>query len=109
MIPRVSTPVLSDADAGVRLGVAYDEAFNLYYPENLEILSEAGAEIVPFSLLPDSHLPNVDGGYLAGASSDPYAPELSRNARMRESVRQARDDGMSFYAQRRGLMCLARA
>ncbi len=109
MIPRASTPALSDADSGVRLGVAYDEAFNLYYPENLEILSEAGAEIVPFSLLHDSHLPNVDGVYLAGASSDRYAQELSRNAGMRESVRQARDDGMSFYAECGGLMYLARA
>ncbi|HXA41782.1 MAG TPA: cobyrinate a,c-diamide synthase [Candidatus Solibacter sp.] len=109
MIPRVSTPVLSDADTGVRLGVAYDEAFNLYYPENLEILSEAGAEIVPFSLLHDSHLPNVHGLYIAGASSDRYAEELSGNAGMRESVRQAHNDGMSIYAECGGLMYLARA
>ena len=109
MIPRVSTPVLADADSGVRLGVAYDEAFNLYYPENLEILSEAGAEIVPFSLLHDSHLPNVDALYLAGASSDRYAEELSRNGGMRESVRQAHDAGLPIYAECGGLMYLARA
>ncbi len=109
MIPKASTPVLADADAGVRLGVAYDEAFNLYYPENLEILSEAGAEIVPFSLLHDSHLPNVHGLYMAGASSDRYAEELSRNVGMRESVRQAHDDGMSIYAECGGLMYLSRA
>jgi cobyrinic acid a,c-diamide synthase len=107
-IPRVAFPVLSDADAGVRIGVAYDEAFNLYYPENLEILSEAGAEIVTFSPLHDRHLPSVHGVYMAGASSERYAVDLSRNASMRESIRQAHDDGMPIYAECGGLMYLAR-
>ncbi len=108
MIPRVVAPILGDVDAGVRIGVAYDEAFNLYYPENLEILSDAGAEIVTFSPLHDRHLPSVNGVYMAGASSDRYAADLSRNSSMRESLRQAHDDGMPIYAECGGLMYLAR-
>jgi cobyrinic acid a,c-diamide synthase len=109
LIPRVPTPILDDADTGVRIGVAYDEAFNLYYPENLEILNEAGAEIVTFSPLHDRHLPSVHGVYMAGASSDRYAVDLSRNSSMRESLRQAHGDGMPIYAECGGLMYLARA
>jgi cobyrinic acid a,c-diamide synthase len=107
MIPRLEVPVLNDADAGVRIGVAYDEAFNLYYPENLEILSEAGAEIVTFSPLHDRHLPSLHGVYMAGASSDRYAVDLSRNSSMRESLRRAHDDGMPIYAECGGLMYLS--
>ncbi|HEV3233670.1 MAG TPA: cobyrinate a,c-diamide synthase [Candidatus Dormibacteraeota bacterium] len=103
-IPRVETPAV---DRAVRLGVAYDEAFSLYYPENLEILAEAGAEIVPFSLLHDSHVPDVSGLYLAGASAGGFAPRLAENTRMLESVREAHLDGMPIYGECGGLMYMA--
>jgi cobyrinic acid a,c-diamide synthase len=105
-IPRVDPPRL-EADSPVRLGVAYDEAFNLYYPENLEILAQAGAEIVPFSLLDDSHVPDVAGLYLAGGSSGGFAPRLAENSRMLESVRAAHRDGMPIYGECGGLMYVA--
>ncbi len=34
-----------------KIGYAFDEAFNFYYKESLELFEEMGAELVPFSLL----------------------------------------------------------
>jgi cobyrinic acid a,c-diamide synthase len=93
--------------APVRLGVAYDDAFRLYYPENLELLSEAGAEIVPFSLLLDHNVPRVDGIYIAGGSTERFAAGLALNTRMLESVREAHEEGTPIYAECGGLMYLA--
>ena len=110
LVPLVPKKVfLGKPDSGprVRLAVAYDDAFNFYYPENLEILTELGAEIIPFSPLVDHNLPAVDGVYLAGAASERYAAMLSDNVRMRESLRDANLDGIPVYAECGGLMYLA--
>jgi cobyrinic acid a,c-diamide synthase len=43
----------------------YFEAFNFYYPDTLNLLRLAGAELVPFSPLHESALPeNIGGIYL---------------------------------------------
>ena len=94
----------------VRLGVAYDEAFNFYYPENLELLEEQGAEIVPFSPLEDPHLPPALAGlYLAGGFSETFVEPLERNRAMAESFQRASRAGIPIYAECGGLMYLARS
>lgn len=72
-----------------RLGVAQDRAFCFYYWENLEILEQYGAEIVPFSPITDSSLPDdLDGLYFGGGYPELYLPQLSSNMSFLENLRK---------------------
>ena len=63
----------------VRIGYALDAAFHFYYQENLDLLSAAGAELVPFSPLEDKTLPDVDLLYLGGGFPELFEKTLLKN------------------------------
>jgi cobyrinic acid a,c-diamide synthase len=90
----------------VRIGVARDAAFHFYYEDNLDLLREAGAELVDFSPLADAALPAVDGLYLGGGYPEEHRAALSANATMRASIRAFRG---VVYAECGGLMYLGEA
>ncbi len=91
----------------MRIAVASDRAFCFYYEDGLDMLREAGAEIVPFSPLNDNALPeNVDGLILGGGYPELYAKELSENASMLASVREAIKNGLPTIAECGGYMYL---
>ncbi|MCW3142009.1 MAG: cobyrinate a,c-diamide synthase [Methanophagales archaeon] len=91
---------------GVRVGVAMDEAFCFYYPENLEIMRDFGAEITTFSPIRDS-LPDADAFYVGGGYPEIYAPQLEENASLREALADAIRHGSPLYAECGGLLyCL---
>nr|WP_045219693.1 cobyrinate a,c-diamide synthase [Desulfonatronum thioautotrophicum] len=95
------------AEATVRLGVARDRAFCFFYPENLRLLEQAGAQIVFFSPLTDTELPEgVRGLFLGGGYPELYAEGLAANTAMREAIRRAADAGMPIYAECGGMMYL---
>lgn len=97
----------SEKGQTVRIAVAADDAFCFYYEDNLQMLRELGAELVLFSPLADQRLPeNVDGILLGGGYPELYAKELSENASMRRSIRQAVSDGMPSLAECGGFMYL---
>lgn len=98
----------SNAGEGLRIGVAVDEAFNFYYRENIELFELAGAEVVPFSPVHDSAIPQVDGIYIGGGYPELYAAELSRNTGMMKSIADAHSTEMPVYAECGGLMYMAR-
>ncbi len=91
---------------GVRIAVARDEAFAFYYPENMELLETAGAEVVYFSPLTDPSLPAVDGLYLGGGYPELHAERLAANITMRASIATAIRAGMPTYAECGGLLYL---
>lgn len=92
----------------LRLGVARDEAFHFYYPDNLEALTAAGCEIIEFSPLRDQQLPEgLDVIYLGGGYPEEYAPTLAANTRMSQSIRQHAALGGGIYAECGGLMYMS--
>ncbi len=92
------------------IAVARDEAFHFTYPENLELLEAAGAEVAFFSPLHDDRLPPRTAGLmLSGGFPELYAPALSANALLRAALRDAHDGQMPIYAECGGLMYLTEA
>lgn len=89
----------------VRLGYVHDKALWFYYPENLEALERAGAELVRLSLFDPAPWPELDGLYLGGGYPELCAPELSTSDRVRE-VRALSAAGMPIYAECGGFMVL---
>jgi cobyrinic acid a,c-diamide synthase len=92
-----------------RVAVARDAAFCFYYPDNLELLREAGAEVVPFSPLDDAGLPpGCDLVYLGGGYPEVHAERLAGNRGMRDSLRRHHGQGGAVYAECGGLMYCCR-
>lgn len=102
-------PELQVPTPTIRLGVAQDQAFTFYYPENFEALQAAGAQLVPFSPLADSELPEVDGLFIGGGFPEVFMAELEANSRLRGAIRGAIERNMPVYAECGGLMYLSRA
>ncbi len=91
----------------IRIGLARDAAFCFYYRENLRLLEQAGAELVPFSPLRDKQLPeDLHGLYLGGGYPEVYAPSLSNNTSLRKEILRFARSGRPVYAECGGFMFL---
>jgi cobyrinic acid a,c-diamide synthase len=107
-------PVMEPAGSGeqqfvpVKIGIARDEVFSFYYPESLNALADAGAELIFFSPLHEQELPDVDGLIFGGGFPEMFIRQLYQNAAMRQAVYRACSAGMPVYAECGGLMYLSR-
>lgn len=92
------------------IAVARDEAFCFYYPDNLEALEAAGAELAFFSPIRDKGLPEgIHGLYLGGGYPELYAQKLAQNAGMRERIRDLVMAGLPTMAECGGFLYLQKS
>jgi cobyrinic acid a,c-diamide synthase len=99
------SPFAVERDPDVKIGVAYDEAFNFYYADLFDLLPALGADVVTFSPV-HGRLPGADGYILGGGYPELFGPELEANEGMKEAVRQASLDRLPIYGECGGLMYL---
>ncbi len=92
-----------------QIGVVRDRAFSFYYPENLEALQDAGAELSFIDSLHDAHLPIIDALYIGGGFPEVFLRELQANVSLRAEIHAAIENGLPVYAECGGLMYLARS
>ncbi len=106
----VPAPALPEPVAQVRVAVAAGPAFSFVYPDNLEALEAAGAELAPFDPLSDAHLPpDVGGVYVGGGFPEVYSAQLADNVTLLEDVRRRLTGGTVAWAECGGLLWLARS
>ena len=101
-------PTLRDP-VPLRIGIARDEAFGFYYPDDLEEFDRLGAQLVPFDSIHDSHLPDIDGLFIGGGFPEMAMDRLAANTGMLSSIRDAIAKGLPSYAECGGLMYLCRS
>ena len=93
----------------VRIGVAKDAAFCFYYPENLELMEDAGARLVYFSPLTDGRLPEgIHGLYFGGGYPELHAKQLADNRSLRQQIHSLSQCQMPIYGECGGFMYLCR-
>jgi cobyrinic acid a,c-diamide synthase len=108
MEPLLFPPVLKPPI--VKIAVAKDKAFSFYYQDNLDLLEAWGAEIMPFSPLQDTDLPeNVSGIYIGGGFPELHAADLASNFSIKHKLKEAVKRGMPVYGECGGLMYLGRS
>ncbi|MBW2642354.1 MAG: cobyrinate a,c-diamide synthase [Deltaproteobacteria bacterium] len=96
----------SDQNLRPRIGIIKDSAFQFYYPENIEALEAAGAEIKVISPLAGDTIPPIDALYIGGGFPETHARQLAQNVKFREKLKSLAKNGLPIYAECGGLMYL---
>jgi len=110
---EASPPSLAGKGAGglgpslVKIAVLKDRVFTFYYPENLEALESAGAELLYLDSMSDPALPDVDGLYIGGGFPEVFMEQLEANRSLREDIRRRAEAGLPVYAECAGLIYLS--
>lgn len=103
----IGSPYPSD---GPTIAIARDAAFNFYYPENLELLEQKGANLICFSPLAGEKVPKeVDGLYIGGGFPEEFAAELAAHEHIKADLKARIDRGLPVFAECGGYMYLTRS
>ena len=98
---------LQNQGENIKIGLAKDEAFCFFYEDNLKLLEEMGAELIPFSPIHDKELPpDIQGLLLYGGYPELYGKALEENLSMREQIKEALSKGMPVLAECGGFIYL---
>lgn len=92
-----------------RIGYVHDAALWFYYPENLEALRHAGAELVRLSILSPALWPDLDGLYLGGGFPEAFADAISAQEGHFACIRRMAAARRPIYAECGGALLLAQA
>ncbi|MGW0915633.1 cobyrinate a,c-diamide synthase [Streptomyces sp. NPDC002784] len=93
----------------VTVALAGGPAFTFSYAEHAELLTAAGADVVPFDPLRDEELPDGTRGLVIGGGfPEVYAAELSANEPLRKAVTELALSGAPVAAECAGLLYLCR-
>ena len=96
--------------ADLKIGIVRDAAFGFYYPDDLDSLRAAGAELVFLNAMTDAELPaDLDGLFIGGGFPETHADRLEANTGFRQDLRDKARNGLPIYAECGGLMYLSRA
>ncbi|MGV9354689.1 cobyrinate a,c-diamide synthase [Streptomyces misionensis] len=107
--PGPDGPVRPAGGPGPRIAVAGGPAFTFSYAEHTELLTAAGAEVVPFDPLRAERLPDGTAGLVVGGGfPEVYAAELSANEPLRAAVAELAASGAPVAAECAGLLYLCR-
>jgi cobyrinic acid a,c-diamide synthase len=91
---------------GQTIAIARDAAFCFIYAANLDCLHELGAELVFFSPLVDTKLPECDAVWLPGGYPELHAQQLGRNHAMCTELRAHVASSKPVWAECGGMMLL---
>lgn len=98
---------LENSYKNLRIGVAMDEAFTFYYDDNFDIFKRMGIEIVPFSPIRDSKIPDVHMLYFGGGYPENFLEELSENRSMISSIKEFNGKNQVIFAECGGFIYLS--
>lgn len=93
----------------INIAYAYDKAFNFYYEDNLDLLRDAGVNLVPFSPLEAVSLPTgLHGIYIGGGFPEVFAAELESNKNIRGEILRLAIGGIPIIGECGGYMYLTK-
>ncbi|MDL2306462.1 cobyrinate a,c-diamide synthase [Desulfovibrio sp. OttesenSCG-928-C06] len=99
-------PTATGELAGLRIGIARDQAFSFIYQANLDLLRNLGAELSFFSPLSDNKLPEVDSLYFPGGYPELHLNDLAANTALIAEIRQHHSSGKAILAECGGMLYL---
>ena len=107
---HVESPRAARRVGACRVAVAAGPAFSFTYPDNLEALASAGAELLPFDPRRDEHLPaGATALYAGGGFPEVFASDLAANEALRDDLQRQVGRGLVVWAECGGLLWLAQS
>jgi len=107
---NINTPCSFNEDIkskSLRIAIAKDSAFGFYYADDITYFKKQGVDLVEFSTLSDSTLPeNIDGLFIGGGFPETHLDQLSSNSSLLADIKSKIKQGLPTYAECGGLMYL---
>ncbi len=90
------------------LSYAWDEAFYFYYPDNFDLLRNAGFDLQPFSPIHSQNLPeNTQFIYIGGGYPESYCEQLAKNEKIIREIQNFAAVNGYIYGECGGMMYLS--